>query len=257
MHMHMHPQAVAAQMLARKLTGIGKLLPEDEAAIAALDMTVQNVGIGHVIAAEGSSPRHCCLVISGLACRYKILVDGKRQIMSFHTPGDFPDFYSLHVDVMDHSLAAATPCQLGLVPHSTFRKWVRQHPHLANLLWRDTLIDGSMFREWIVNVGRRPGPRRICHLICELAVRLENVGLVEAGRVPFPLTQSDLSDAVGLSVVHVNRVLQDLKAQNIVAFSNREAIVLDWQKLRGMAQFDGSYLHMKDNGRRLRHFTLT
>ncbi|KHJ54104.1 Crp/Fnr family transcriptional regulator [Aureimonas sp. OT7] len=254
--MHMLYQPSGAQMLARKLSGIGNLLPEDEAAIASLEMTVMNVGAGHLIAEEGSSPRHCCVIIAGLACRYKILVDGKRQIMSFHTPGDFPDFYSLHVDVMDHSLAAATPCQLGLVPHSIFRQWVRRHPHLANLLWRDTLIDGSMFREWIVNVGRRPGPRRICHLLCELAVRLENVGLAEAGRIPFPLTQSDLSDAVGLSVVHVNRVLQDLKSQNIVLFHNKEAVIADWPKLRAMAQFDGAYLHLKDGGRQLRHFRI-
>ncbi|KAA0970627.1 Crp/Fnr family transcriptional regulator [Aureimonas fodinaquatilis] len=253
--MMLHHQP-GSQMLARKLANIGDLWAEDEAAIASLEMSLVNVAEGHVIAAEGSNPRHCCLIISGLACRYKILVDGKRQIMSFHTPGDFPDFYSLHVDVMDHSLAAAAPCQLGLVPHSTFRNWVRQHPHLANLLWRDTLIDGSMFREWIVNVGRRTGLRRISHLLCELAVRLESVGLVDQSRFSFPLTQSDLSDAVGLSVVHVNRVLQELKSQNIVLLQNREAIVLDWHKLRGIAQFDGSYLHLKDGGRSLRYFRL-
>ena len=131
--------------------------------------------------------------------------------MSFYIPGDIPDLQSLHLEVMDHSLATVVTSKVAFIPHEVVRSFLRAHPRIADVFWRDTLIDAAVFREWVVNVGRRDAYARIAHVLCEVYVRLRAVGLVNGQAFEMPITQAELGDATGLSTVHVNRTLQELR----------------------------------------------
>ena len=236
-----HPQTIA---LIRKLESIAPLAPEERAALQRLPMRLKTVAAGQDIVSEGDTPSECCLLVEGFACRYNVTAQGKRQILSFHISGDMPDLQSLHLKVMDHSLGALIPCKLGFIQHDDVRTLIRHHPRLGDLFWRDTLIDAAVFRQWVVNVGRRQGPARLAHLLCELLVRLRAVKLVEDHAFDLPVTQGDLADAMGISNVHVNRVLQDLRKQGLILLQGKFLNVLDWEGLKQAGEFDPTYLHL-------------
>jgi CRP-like cAMP-binding protein len=183
-------------------------------------------------------------VVEGFACRYNTTAEGKRQILSFHISGDIPDLQSLHIDVMDHSLGTLVPSRLAFIQHADLRSLVRSHPRLADLLWRDTLIDAAVFRQWMVGLGRRSAHGRIAHLLCELLVRLRAVELVQDYSFDLPVTQAELGDALGISNVHVNRVLQDLRGENLITWRGNALTVLDWEGLKQAGEFDPAYLHL-------------
>ena len=151
------------------------------------------------IVREGDTPSECCLLVEGFACRYNITAGGKRQILSFHISGDIPDLQSLHLSVMDHSLGTLIPCKLAFIQHDDLRNLMRKRPRLGDLFWRDTLIDAAVFRQWMVNVGRRQSPARMAHVLCELLVRLRAVELVEDHAFDLPVTQGELADALGIT----------------------------------------------------------
>ena len=200
--------------LVLKLESIaGTPLSEQETkAIRALPTTLKTFRRDQDIVREGDRPSQCCLLVEGMLCRYKVLPDGSRQIFSFHVPGDVPDLQSLHIEVMDHSLATITASTVVFIPHSAIMALCRSKPRIADLLWRDTLIDAAIFREWIVNVGTREAYNRIAHLICEIFLKLKAVGLATGNSCEFPITQSEIADATGLSNVHVNRSIMKLRA---------------------------------------------
>jgi len=175
----------------------------------------------------------------GFLCRYKTIEDGRRQIVSFHIPGDIVDLNSLLLGRMDHSVGTLTPVKIASIPHATLLEWMRSHPHLGRLLWRDTLIDASIFREWVLNIGRRSATERIAHLLCETVTRLRAVGL----DCDLPITQARLADATGLSTVHVNRTVQDLQGDGLIELSGQNVTTLDWERLKRTAGFDPGYLH--------------
>lgn len=235
----------ATTHLIRKLEAIGNLTETERRGIEELSLVTRLVPSGHEIVADGSTPSHCCLIISGWACRHKTLADGQRQILSFHIPGDMPDLQSLHLKVMDHGLTSVSDCTAAFTPHEHVRRLIAQHPGIGALLWRDTLIDASMFREWMVNMGRRSALERAAHLFCEMYMKMRAVALAGESRFPLPLTQSDLSDALGLSAVHTNRILQDMRALGLITLKSRELDILDWEGLKALAGFDPTYLHLK------------
>ncbi len=169
-----------------------------------------------VIVRDGERPTDCCLLVDGFAFRSKTTVDGERQVLSLHIPGEIPDLQSLPLGVMDHDLTTLTPCTLGFIAHADMIELNRARPNLAAALWRETLIDASIFREWIVNVGRRSATARLTHLLVELHRRLEAIGLTKGGEFGLPVTQADLADCLGLSTVHVNRVLQYLRREGFL-----------------------------------------
>jgi len=144
------------------------------------------------IVREGDRTSQCCLLLEGFLCRYKTLPDGDRTIMAFYVPGDIPDVHSLHLDVMDHTLATVAPSRVAFVPHDALRRVTHQHPRLADAFWRDTLIDAAVFREWIVNLGSRDAYSRIAHLLCEIFLKLKAVGLTQDNAFDFPVTQRRL-----------------------------------------------------------------
>jgi CRP-like cAMP-binding protein len=145
---------------------------------------------------------------------------------------------------MDHSLGTLVPSQLAFIQHDDLRSLMRNHPRIGDLFWRDTLIDAAVFRQWVVNVGRRQAPTRMAHLLCELLVRLRAVELVEDHAFDLPLTQAELADALGLSNVHVNRVLQDLRGEGLISLHGKALKVLDWEGLKNVGEFNPTYLHL-------------
>ena len=181
--------------LIRKLESIADLTTDDKEALLALPMTVKSLAADQDIVRDKDRPSQCCLILEGFVCRYKLLDGGKRQIMSFHTPGDFPDLQSLHLKVMDHSVGTLVPSKLAFIPHASIRDVIRRHPVLNDALWRDTLVDAAIFREWMVGLGRREAYARIAHLMCEMLVRFKAVGLTNDHAYELPITQGRLARA--------------------------------------------------------------
>jgi CRP-like cAMP-binding protein len=230
--------------LIRKLESIAPLMPEEKAALLRLPLRLRTVATHQDIVLAGNTPSESCLIVQGFACRYILTAEGKRQILSFHIAGDIPDLQSLHIDVMDHSLATLVPSSLAFIQHDDLRSLMRSHPRLGDLLWRDTLIDAAVFRQWMVGLGRRDAYSRVAHLLCELLVRLRAVELVEDHAFTLPVTQAELGDAFGLSTVHVNRVLQDLRSDGLITLHGGSLKVLDWEGLQRAGEFDPTYLHL-------------
>jgi CRP-like cAMP-binding protein len=231
--------------LIMKLESIAELEPQDVGTLAALPLRVTDFPARHDIIQEGEKPSECCLLLAGWACRYKVIEDGKRQILSFHTPGDIPDLQSLHIRTMDHSIASLSPIRVAFIPHRSLDALIQGRPRIAHAFWRETLIDAAIFREWIVGLGRRNAYQHMAHLFCELRMRVSAVGLLEDESFELPVTQSDLADASGLSPVHVNRTLMDLRKANLVSFRSSRLTIHDWEGLQRAAHFDPRYLHQQ------------
>ena len=230
--------------LIRKLESIVELSNEEREAVLGLPMTIKTVGEDQDLVRDGDRPSECCLIIEGFACRYKLTAEGKRQIMSFHIPGDIPDLQSLHLEVMDHGLGTLVPSKVGLIHHDHMRELCHRCPHIGDVFWRDTLIDAAVFREWMIGIGRRSAYTRIAHVLCELLVRFRAVGLANGHDIELPVTQAELGDALGLSTVHVNRVLQELRADGLITLRGRFLSVQDWPGLKKAGEFDPTYLHL-------------
>jgi CRP-like cAMP-binding protein len=237
----LHPHTFA---LIRKLESIAPLASDEKAALLRLTLRLKSLAADQDIVQEGDAPSECCLVVEGFACRYNLTNEGKRQIHSFHIPGDIPDLQSLHLNVMDHSLGTLVPSKLAFIQHDDLRGLISRYPRLGDLFWRDTLIDAAVFRQWLVSIGRRSSHTRIAHLLCELLVRLRAVELAEEDAFNLPITQAELGDALGISTVHVNRVLQELRAENLISWRGDTVRVLDWDGLQEVGEFDPTYLHL-------------
>ena len=195
---------------------------------------------------EGEAPSRSTLLLSGLVVRYRLLPDGGRQITSIHIPGDFIDLQSFTLQLMDHSLGALTDCTLATIPHSALLQITETQPHLTRVLWKLSLLEGALHREWIVAMGGMPSVSHLAHLFCEMYLRFKVVGLTEGYDFPFPVTQQELGDTLGISPVHVNRVLQDLRAQRVIQFDGKIGSILDWNRLVEIGQFDDKHLHLQD-----------
>jgi CRP-like cAMP-binding protein len=230
--------------LLRKLETIVDLSDKESEAILGLPFTIKTVGENQDLVRDGDRPSECCLILEGFACRYKILADGRRQIMSFHIPGDIPDLQSLHLKVMDHSVGTLTPGKVGFTKHEDLRQLIRRCPRISDVLWRDTLIDAAVFREWMIGIGRRSAYTRIAHVLCEILVRMRAIGLANGNDTEFPVTQAEIADALGLSTVHVNRVLQELRSDGLITLRGRFLSVQDWPGLKKAGEFDPTYLHL-------------
>jgi CRP-like cAMP-binding protein len=231
------------ERLITKLQSIAELRDADLAALRTLPINVKSVPANTEIVTEGDRPTECCLLLEGLVCRSRTTLEGRRQILSFHTPGDIPDLQSLHLHVMDHTVATLPSCTLGFILHSKLRAVTRDYPNIAAAMWRDTLIDAAIFREWMLGLGRRSAEQRMAHLLCEMARRLEAVGLQQDGIYELAVTQIDLADALGLSNVHVNRVLQKLRTEGLLRLDRSTVSILDWEGLSRLGEFEALYLH--------------
>jgi CRP-like cAMP-binding protein len=234
--------AVSAALI-RRLRALDAISDEEIAIIRALPIAVRDYRAEQAVVRDGERPRECCLIIEGFCARSKTLPDGRRQILSIHIPGEIPDLMSLFLHVMDHDLATLTAARLGFLSHESLRQLHRRSINVAEMFWRDTLIDAAMFREWIVNVGQRPAPARLAHVMMELRERLRVIGRIEGNSFEMPLTQEEIGEALGITAVHVNRVIRQLREDGIVELQRGRVIVLDERKFQELADFDHRYLH--------------
>jgi CRP-like cAMP-binding protein len=232
----------------RKIESVALFEPTEaeRAALIALPMQINHFDAYQDIVREGDRPSRSFALMEGIACTYKSTRAGKRQVMGYHVPGDVPDFQSLHLEVLDISIATVSPCRIGFVQHEAVRAMLRSHPRLGEVFWRATLIDAAIVREWMLNTGRRDAYARMAHLFCELVTRLGAVGLAPDRTCDLPMTQPELADALGITSVHVNRTIRDLKAAGLISLRGRRLVVHDWDGLVAAAEFDPSYLHLRD-----------
>jgi CRP-like cAMP-binding protein len=235
-----------------KLQHIGPLSREEERAIEQAIARTRHVAARQDIVSDGESPTDSSLILEGFACRYKLLPEGRRQISSFQIPGDFCDIQSFVLDRMDHSVGTLTPCRIAVIPHKTILQITETYPRIARALWKETLVDAAVYREWLASVGRRSAYRRIAHLLCEVLTRLRAVGLTHNGSAALPVTQADIADSLGLSVVHVNRTLQQLRGEGLITWRNGTLVVHDWERLEEAGEFEPSYLQLKSGDGRER-----
>ncbi|MBR0750931.1 Crp/Fnr family transcriptional regulator [Bradyrhizobium jicamae] len=232
-----------AATLLTKLTVSNRLDGEDVQAISRLPIRLRHLQAQEMIIADGAQSEDCCLIAEGFAFRAKSTIDGSRQVLSLHIPGEVPDLQSLHLHIMDHDLMALTPCTVGFIAHDALKALNTARPSVAAAFWRESLIDAAIFREWIVNVGRRSATARMAHLFVEMHQRLKAVGRTHEGEFAFPITQADLADCLGLSTVHVNRVLQTLRRDGVLAVNRADYHILDMDKMSDIGGFDPTYLH--------------
>lgn len=196
------------------------------------------------IVPEGSTPSHSSLILEGFAIRHNHLLDGKRQITALHVPGDFADLHSFLLKKMDDGVAALTACTVAMVAHSDLKEITKSYPYLTRVLWHSTLVDAAVHRAWMTTLGRMDAHERLAHFFCELRDRLNTVGLMKDNSYELLITQEELGDAFGTSTVHVNRVLQDLRAEGLITSRGRTLIINDWERLQQVGQYSPDYLHV-------------
>lgn len=235
----------ALEPLVQKLSYRGDLDAADRAAIAALPFDLKTVERHQFIARERERTTHSCLMLSGYSFRSKIVATGARQILAIHMMGEMVDLQNSMLKVADHSVQMLTCGQVAMIAREAIVELAFARPKVGQAMWMDTLVDGSVFREWITNVGRRDARTRIAHLLCEFSLRLKVAGLGVGGDYELPMTQEQLADATGLTSVHVNRTIKTLERDGLIERHNPRSIHIgDWRKLAEAGDFDSNYLHL-------------
>ena len=241
------PDAHPLSPLVQKLEYSGPLSSEDRAAICALPHSLKALEPHSYIVREGDKPSHCCLLRDGFVYRHKVVADGGRQICSIHMKGDMVDLQNSLLGYADHSVQALTRSDVAFIPRDAIREIAFSRPAIGMAMWFDTLVDGSIFREWLTNIGRRQARRRLAHLLCEFSLRLEAAGLGKRDDYTLPMTQEQLADCTGLTPVHVNRTLRGMDAEGLLTRTNRSVTVSDWKKLAKVGDFRSAYLHLRED----------
>ena len=232
------------QPMLRKLEQSVRLDARDRAAVLALPHTLRVLEAGKYIVREGDPTDTVCLLRTGFAYRHKIVGDGERQIVSVQMAGDMVDLHNALLGIADHNVQALTRAEIAMIPQAAILELAAAHPSVGRAMWLDTLVDGSIYREWIANVGRRDAKTRTAHVLCELAIRQEAAGLGDRGHYQLPMTQEQLADVLGLTPVHVNRTLKALEESGLIGRDKRSVTVADWDKLSRAGDFSSSYLHL-------------
>jgi CRP-like cAMP-binding protein len=241
-----------AEALIRKLENFVRLSSHDkEVLTAAAAERIRKIDPHEPIVHEGDKPKVIYLVLSGWACRYKHLEDGRRQIVSFFLPGDLCDLNIFILREMDHSMAGIGSVTLAEITRQSFEAILQGHARITQALWWDSLVTIAIQREWTVNLGQRDALERVAHLFCEIFVRLRSAGLTRGKSCSFPITQTELADATGMSAVHVNRTLQELRNMKLINLSNRILTIPDLPRLMQAGLFTPNYLHLGHEGAHL------
>lgn len=236
-------QSVALAPMVRKLALHSPLSDTERSVLLSLPHKLGRHDRGYYLVRDGDRSKSCAVVLSGFAYRSKVAGDGARQILSVHLQGDLIDLQNSLLANADHNVQALTRIQVAHIPYRAILDLTDNYPRIAQALWRDTLIDGSIFREWILNVGRRNARQRVSHLLCELAVRQQAAGLCMGPEYAWPMTQTEIGDAAGLTTVHVNRTLQALRSDGLISIGQGEVAILDWFGLQDAGDFSATYLH--------------
>jgi CRP-like cAMP-binding protein len=232
-----------------KLRARDEISAEEEQALRDAVGEVVRYPADHTFITPGKELTHSTLLVDGILCRYKDLSDGQRQITELHVAGDFADLHSFTLKHLDHSIMTLTPAIVVQVPHAKLQAITEQHPHLARVLWFSTNLDAAIHREWEVSLGRRSALERTAHLFCELQIRLGLVGLANERGYALPITQIELSECLGLTSVHVNRVLKELRERELVEFRGGRVTISNLAELRRLGEFDPVYLYLEKRAR--------
>jgi CRP-like cAMP-binding protein len=230
--------------MVRKLSLWTELGEADHEKILNLPYQRRRLEAGQYLVWDGDQPQHTCLLLSGFAYRHKSAGNGGRQIMSIHMKGDLIDLQNSLLGVADHNVQMLTAGDVALMPIQAVRDLAFSRPSIGMAMWYETLVEGSIFREWVLNIGRRDARTRIAHLLCEFALRLEVAELGLATSYELPITQEQLADAVALTSVHVNRTLKKLETDGLITRTKRMITIVDWKDLVKVADFQPRYLHL-------------
>jgi len=236
---------VIGRALLAHLLSIGKLSPYDQEAVLQVKGEVRSLKRHEDVFKAGDRPTASVVLLRGFLQRYVSRRDGSRQIHAFYIPTDAPSLESLQLELMDNSLCAIVPSNVGIVPHSELHALMEDRPHLLSLIWRSSLIQAAMFRGWLMRNSRLPADAAMAHLFCEMFYRSRAAGLVEGESCEMPFTQEMLADALGVTGVHVNRTLQALRDTGAVDHKGGRLFVHDFDRLAGYADFDPTYLHLR------------
>lgn len=240
-----------APALSLRLEAFTRLSAEDRAVIATISQVSRIIPPRRDLIREGEKPRFVHLMVDGWACRYKALPDGRRQIVAFFVPGDFCDLNVYVLKEMDHSIGAITRLSVADISRDEMDELTSNHPRITQALWWEELVTNSIQREWTLNIGQRTAYERIAHLLVELFLRLRSVKLTNGDSCDFPITQTDIADATGLTAVHVNRTLQELRRDGLIILERKRLRIPDLKRLKDAAMFNTNYLHLDHEGRHL------
>jgi CRP-like cAMP-binding protein len=234
--------------LVEKLAYRSKLDDAERAAIMALPFTIRKMERGHYVVRERDLATHSSLMLSGYSIRSKLVATGARQIVAIHMKGEVVDLQNSLLKVADHSVQMLTAGKIALIPRQAVMQLTLDYPSIGHAMWIDTLVDASIFREWIANIGRRDARTRLAHLLCEFSLRLKSAGLGDRTDYQLPMTQEQLADATGLTPVHINRMMKELESEGLISRPTARAIhIAEWRKLADAGDFDSAYLHMRED----------
>ena len=240
----MDQTARTSNPLIRKLEGFVPLSEADRVLLERISADVRPVQAGTDLVREGEAPDGVFLIMDGMACRHKRAANGARQITAYLVAGDVCDLDVALLDQMDHTITTLSDCSVVRIAPETVTQVMENYPQIARGLRLGTLVDEATLREWLVNVGCRSSDERIAHLLCELLLRLQFVGKATQDSFELPITQGDLADTTGLSTVHVNRTMQSLQRQGLIALAGASLQILDLPRLTALAGFKANYLHL-------------
>jgi CRP-like cAMP-binding protein len=232
-------------LLLKKLETHSSLDEEDRQAILRLPFTMKTLEPHSYTIREAEKPEACSILLSGFAYRQKLTSDGGRQILALHIPGEALDFQNLFLDESDHNVQMLTRGEIAVVPREELQALARSRRGVGHAILTAILVEAAIFREWIVNVGRRDSRTRLAHLLCEFAARLEAQGLAEDYGYELPMTQEQLADVLGLTSVHVNRTIKLLESDGLIARKGRSISFPDWERMRSVGDFNQRYLHLR------------
>jgi CRP-like cAMP-binding protein len=235
--------STVTEQLIRKFASRVAMSAADRAQVAALPFKVRTIDASTYMLREGQRPTRCAFIVEGLAYRQKLTPNGEREIVSILMPGEFVDLQNLFLEESDHDIQALTRLTLADIPLAALRDLILSCPAAGHALWVDALVESSIHREWLLNIGRRDARTRLAHLLCEFSVRFRTSARADMA-YELPMTQEQLGDALGLTPVHVNRVLKSLESAGLIARKKRQVSVTDWAGLRDTAEFNERYLHL-------------
>jgi CRP-like cAMP-binding protein len=229
----------------KKLRVRSEISSDEERVIRGLVAETRHVRADEFVVRAGQKLDQSLLLLDGWLVRSKDLPSGERQVMELHVAGDFADLHGFTLKKLEHDVVSVSDCTIGIVPHDRIMEISEKHPHLARVYWLSTNIDAAITREMALSLGQRSAISRMAHLFCELHVRLGVVGKTRGNAFDFPLTQRELSECLGLTVVHVNRTLQELRRRRMIEAESRSITILDKPALEAVAEFDPAYLHLE------------
>ena len=236
----------ARSSLVAKLSQFAPLSDQDVGVIEAMCQREERFRAGANIVIEGETPRSAFVVTRGMACRYRLMPDGRRQILTILIPGDFFDLHGFLLKAMDHSIATIGPTRIAAIGRETVMDIVLNHPRISAALWWSAMQEAAMLRERIVALGRRSARGRLAYFLCELVWRQRAISRAENHSIRLPFTQADLADTLGLTSVHVNRVLQGFRRDNLITLERGRLTLHNVEGLQAISGLTPAYLKLNN-----------